>query len=194
MEYTTLSLADVAVALDDVSDDVQSTFGGLDVRQLNWRPDATRWSVAQCLEHLLAANRLMVASATAVLEDGPTSIWQRVPVIPGLFGRMVIRSQAPGAARKYTASPRAQPAASGIPADVIPRFVEQHSELAAWIAALDDRDAGRAIMMSPFSKVIAYSVLDGCRLVVAHDHRHVEQARHVTRSPGFPGTTRVRET
>jgi hypothetical protein len=42
-------------------------------------------------------------------------------------------------------------------------------------------------MTSPFVKVIAYSVLDGWRLVVAHGWRHVEQARRVTESPGFPG-------
>jgi hypothetical protein len=41
-------------------------------------------------------------------------------------------------------------------------------------------------MTSPFIKVITYSVLDGWRLVFAHDRRHLEQARRVTLSPGFP--------
>jgi hypothetical protein len=170
-----------------VARDAQATFGGLDVRHLNWRPDATRWSVAQCFEHLVMANRLMLQQARDALEKGPTNIWQRVPFMPGLFGLVLIRSQAPGAARKFTASPKAQPATGDVPADVIERFAEQHRDASAWMRALAERDAGRAIMTSPFGKVVTYSVLDGCRLIVAHDHRHFEQARRVTQAPGFPG-------
>ena len=59
MDYTVLSLADVRNGLDDIARETQATFGGFDGRQLNWRPDETRWSVAQCFEHLLTANRLM---------------------------------------------------------------------------------------------------------------------------------------
>jgi hypothetical protein len=46
--------------------------------------------------------------------------------------------------------------------------------------------AARTIMASPFAGVVTYSVLDGWRLMVADDHRHIEQARRVRRSPGFP--------
>ena len=62
MEYTTLSLAQVLNGLDAVATDVQSAFGNLDARQVNWRPDAAKWSVAQCLAHLMAANRLMMTA------------------------------------------------------------------------------------------------------------------------------------
>src|SRR5256885_9971844 len=30
--------------------------GGLSEEQLNWKPDAERWSMAQCLEHLAVAS------------------------------------------------------------------------------------------------------------------------------------------
>ena len=182
MEYTTLSLADAAAALDGVARDAQATFGRLDARQLNWRADATRWSVAQCLQHLITSNDLMRAAARDALGRPPSSIWQRLPVLSGLFGRMLIRSQSPAGARKFTAPSKTQPAASDIPADVVPRFVAQQDELGRWMRTLDEREAARAIMTSPFVKVITYSVLDGCRLLVAHDHRHLEQARRVLMS------------
>ena len=41
-------------------------------------------------------------------------------------------------------------------------------------------------MTSPFARIITYSVLDGWRLMLAHDRRHVEQARRVVQSPEFP--------
>lgn len=186
MDYTTLSLADVTKATRDVARGVQDAFGLLDGRQLNWKPNASRWSVAQCLQHLLTANRLVLENATDALRNPRRTLWQRLPLYPALCGRALIRSQAPGATRRYTAPEKARPAASEIAGDIIQRFVDQHRAAADWMQGLSERDAARTIMISPFIRVVTYSVLDGCRLVVAHDHRHVEQARRVMTSLGFP--------
>jgi hypothetical protein len=43
----------------------------------------------------------------------------------------------------------------------------------------------RRIMTSPFVSFITDSLLDGARLMLAHDHRHIEQARRVTHARGF---------
>jgi hypothetical protein len=142
-------------------------------------------SVAQCFDHLLVANRLMLRAADDALDDAkPRTIWQRLPVLPRVLGRLLIRSQAPGAARTFTAAPKAQPATGDMAADIIQRFVEQHRDVVTWLQAVDERHAARAIMTSPFIRVVTYRVLDGCRLVLAHDRRHLEQARRVTSSPG----------
>ena len=182
-----MSLAEVRTGLDAVAHETEATFGGFDARQLNWRPEAARWSVAQCFEHLLTANRLMFRAAEDALNGArPRTLWQRLPVLPGVLGRALIRSQAPGAVRKFTAPPKAQPATSDIAADIIQRFVEQQRDAVTRVQALDERDAARAIMTSPFIGVITYSVLDGWRLMLAHDHRHIQQASRVMETPGFP--------
>jgi len=192
MDYATLSLADVKSGLEEISREAQATFGDLDAQQLNWRPDAARWSVAQCFDHLLTANQLMLHAAEVALTDAaPRTVWQRLPVLPRIFGRMLVCSQAPGSTRKFTAPSRAQPATSEIGANIIERFVEQHRHAAILVQALDEREAARAIMTSPFIRVVTYSVLDGWRLIFAHDRRHIEQARGVTQSPGFPGSSVV---
>ena len=187
MNYTTLPLAELTGALLNVARDTQATFGGLDARQLNWRPNERRWSVAQCFQHLLTANGLVLQSAQDALRNPSSTIWQRLPLLPRLFGSALIRSQAPGTTRKYTAPEKAQPTTSDIPRGVIECFVDQHHAAAQWIGTVDERDAVRAVMISPFIRFVTYSVLDGCRLVVAHDHRHFEQARRVTLLPEFPG-------
>ena len=187
MDYTTLSLEQVRSGLEDIARDAQATFGGLDARQLNWRPGPSRWSVAQCFEHLITANRLMIHAAEEALDGSrPRTVWQRLPVLPGLIGRLMIRSLSPDATRKMTAPSDAQPTASAIPADIIQRFVQQNRDAAASVQALDQGRLARTIMASPFLKVITYSVMDAWRLMVAHERRHFEQARRVTQSPGFP--------
>jgi len=186
VDYTALTLAEVSAGLADVSRQTDAVFGAFNGRQLNWRPDTTRWSVAQCFEHMLTTGRLMRLAAEDALNGArPRSIWQRLPLWSRLLGPMMIRSQAPATTRKFTAPPAAQPP-SEIPADVIQRFGEHVRDAAAWVQALDEQRAARAIMTSPFVRVVTYSVLDGCRLMMAHDHRHFEQARRVTEVTAFP--------
>lgn len=188
MDYSTLSLADVRTGLDAVAREAETTFGGLNPQQLNWRPDVTRWSVGQCFEHLLTANRLMIRAAEEGLDPArPRSVWQRLPILPGVLGRVMVRSQAPEATRKFKAPGPIRPTASDIAPDVIQRFVAQHREAVAKVSSLDEQRAARTIMTSPFVRVITYSVLDGWRLMFAHDRRHFEQARRVMQTPGFPG-------
>jgi len=185
--YTNLSLADACAALAAIARDTQSVFGTLDERQLNWRPDTTRWSVAQCFDHLLNANREMFQAIDAAMDASqPQTLWQRLPLLPRLFGRLLITSQMPEAARKFSAPPAIVPAASAIDPGIVDRFVAHQHEAAARIRSLEGRDVTR-IMVSPFVSFITYSVLDGCRLIVTHEARHVEQARRVTREAGFPG-------
>jgi hypothetical protein len=190
MDYTSLSLDEVTRALDTTAVDAQAAFGGLTAEQLNWRPDARAWSVAQCLDHLRTANRLMVAAAQHALSH-PPAFWQRVPFAPRFFGRMLVASQSPQAARKYTASAAATPTASAVGPDIVDQFLDTHRDRASWMHSLDPAVAGRTIMVSPFARFVTYSVLDGCRLMAAHDRRHFEQARRVTEAAGFPGAPKA---
>jgi hypothetical protein len=187
MDYEKLLPADIATAFDAIASESEAVFGQLDAGRLNWRPGQQQWSVAQCFEHLLTANRLMFRAADdALAGSGPRTIWQRLPVLPGVLGRALIRSQAPGGNRKYAAPSKALPAASDIADDVVRRFVEQQREAARKVQLLDSTRLAQTIMTSPFVRVVTYSVLDGWRIVVAHDHRHVEQAKRVLQAREFP--------
>jgi hypothetical protein len=186
MDYTNLSTKDVYKALMHVAAKTRWMFGDLDVRQLNWRAEEGQWSVGQCFQHLLTANALVFEFADAALADPPATLWHRVRVWPTILGPVMIRSQAPGGVRKYKAPMKARPSMDDVTGDIITRFVDQQRERADKIVQLDEAVAQRVIMTSPFVRVITYSVLDGYRLVVAHDWRHVEQAMRVMSARDFP--------
>jgi hypothetical protein len=89
-DYTALSLADVAAEFAAIARDAQSVFRVLDEHQLNWRPDANSWSVAQCFDHLLNANREMFQAIIAATNGStPPTVWQRLPV----HGRALLRAE-----------------------------------------------------------------------------------------------------
>lgn len=180
MKYTDLTLAEVSNAIHEIAEEARLTFGALTEQQLNWKPDEAQWSAAQCFEHLVTADRLLVDAAKSAIGSPPTSVWQRLPLWPAMLGKLMVSSQGPREpkSRKYVANPIARPTSSVRP-DIIERFAEQHLEIETWTRTLDEGKARRAILISPFVKVITYSVLDGLRLLVAHDRRHFEQARRV---------------
>ena len=188
MDYTTISLVDVRTELDAIAADAGTAFGRLDARQINWKADASRWSVAQCLEHLLTANRQMVEMADQALDaTRGRTLWQRLPIWPDMLGRMLVRTQSPNATRRFKAPGKAQPAASALDTGIVARFVDQQRELIAKLDASATRDLAGVVMASPFLGIVTYSVLDGWRLIVAHERRHVQQAKRVMAMPGFPG-------
>jgi len=184
--YTTLSPVALADEFSTIARDAASVFGQYDATQLNWHPHAGSWSIAQCFDHLLKADHEMVQAIGRALDRAvaPT-VWQRLPLWPRLLGWMLITSQAPGGEQKYAAPPSAQPASSDIALDTIERFITCQHVAIAGLRTLSAADAPR-IMVSPFVAQITYSVLDGYRLIAAHQRRHFEQARRVTEHPEFP--------
>jgi hypothetical protein len=47
-------------------------------------------------------------------------------------------------------------------------------------------DLDAITVTSPVLRVITYSLMDGYRIIVAHERNHVAQARRVTETHGFP--------
>ena len=186
-DFSTLSPSEIDGEIDAVSRDAERTFGGLTTPQLNWKPAPDRWSVAQCFDHLIRINGLMLDGIVRALDPAtPRALAQRLPGLPRVFGRVMIRSLSPTATRKLPAPASARPSTSDLGGDIILRFVETQVAMRERLRSFEHRALAETIMVSPFTSVIAYPVLDACRIIVAHERRHVEQARRVTQTPGFP--------
>ncbi|MGH9845736.1 MAG: DinB family protein [Blastocatellia bacterium] len=185
--FTKLSLSEMLVETEAIAADAQRAFGHLNAQQLNWKPGAAGWSVAQCLEHLMAANPPMLqAIDEAMAGTKRPRFFERLPVLPGLFGKLMVKIVSPGFNQKLKAPPTARPAASAIDAQVVNRFLTHQHEIAERINGLERLGAARIVMTSPFVSFITYSLLDACRLIVAHERRHLAQAQRVMETPGFP--------
>jgi hypothetical protein len=186
-DFTRLSLSELLAETEAIAAEAQRAFGHLDTQQLNWKPGAESWSVAQCLEHLLTANDEMFRPLDEALADTKRkTFFERLPVLPGLAGRIMVKVVSPGYRQKLKAPPSARPSASAIDAQIVNRFVTQQREIIERMKRLDRPDAARIVMTSPFVSFITYSLLDACRLIVAHERRHLAQARAVMESPDFP--------
>ena len=180
-------LANLIAAANNIANDARSTFGRLSPAQLNWKPSADRWSVAQCFDHLISSNKGYFPVIEDVLAGKKRTFWERIPGLPGLAGKLLIKSMEPTSTRKVKAPKRFQPSQSDISASVIDDFAEQQGRLVEKMKATEHFDLENIIITSPVSAAITYSLMDAYRLIVVHEQRHSQQAKRVMEESAFPG-------
>lgn len=185
--YRELAIPQLIAELHAAAAEAEQAFGRLGARQLNWKPAAESWSVAQCLDHLLATN----ASYLPVFEAARAGRRKRAlielfPLLPGLWGKFLVGAVSPQATMKVKAPKAFQPAHSEIDPGIVGRFATQQNLLAEHFAAIERQDLGQEVIVSPAARFVTYSLLDSCRIIAAHQQRHLQQAARVMQNPAFP--------
>ena len=179
-------LANLIATANNIANEVKSTFGHLSPSQLNWKPSADRWSVAQCFDHLLTSNEGYLPIVDSVLAGKKRTFWESMPVLPGLAGKLLIKSLDPANTRKMKAPKRFEPAQSDIKASVITDFVDQQGKIVEKMKATEHLALEKIVITSPAAAAITYSLMDAYRIIVVHEQRHFQQAKRVMEESGFP--------
>ena len=166
--------------------DARAEFGALTPAQLAWKPVPGRWSVAQCLEHLIRIDSGYWPVFHRVAEGSYRPSVLRRLFFPRAMGRMILKAVQPTSPKAYRTSKSVDPAADDVAPGVVDRYEAHMGELARHIEAMDPLDPGPLVIPSPVLPLAGYSVEDALRILVAHERRHLLQARRVTEEPGFP--------
>jgi DinB superfamily len=171
-----------------VADETKRMFGRLSGAQVNWKPCEAEWSVGQCFDHLIISNRPYVPIFEDILAGRRRRrVWERMPLFPRLFGRLLINTLRADSGRRPKARPAFYPSRSHIAPAIIATFLEQQARLLRLMDASRDLDLERITITSPVHAVVTYSLQDACRIIVVHEQNHFVQATRVMESPGFPG-------
>ena len=181
-----MDLPAVINAANNVASNTRSTFGHLTPSQLNWKPSAERWSVAQCFDHLMTVNKGYFPAIDRVLAGQKRTLWESMPVLPGLMAKMVIKAVEPASTRKFKARKNFEAAQSDIRASIINDFVNHQAEVVEKMKATQHLDLEKIVITSPVAAIMTYSLMDAYRIIVIHEQRHFQQAKRVTEETGFP--------
>lgn len=173
--------------LEQVTRGTRAAFGSLSHDQLNWKPIAGGWSIAQCLHHLITINSLYFP-LLASMRAGPhkPTFWERYSPLSGLFGKLLIKTLSPEYRRKMKTSPKAEPSTSEIDG-ILDRFAQHQLELIERLRRIPHGvDRQRTIVTSPLLRWVTYSLDDCLTVLVVHEKRHFLQAKRVMEAEGFP--------
>ena len=180
-------LSGLVSAAHAIADETLTGFGNLSGQQLNWKPGPDQWSVAQCFDHLLNANRAFYPIFDKVLSGTKkNTFWESLPWLPGFWGKMLIKAVAPESTRKLKAPKLLRPSTSSVDEAVVSRFIDQQNQVIGYMKATESLDLEKIKISSPITNVITYSLLDAYRIIINHEKRHLLQAQRVTKVDGFP--------
>jgi hypothetical protein len=182
-------VSNLTSVLSQVGDDARKTFGALTVHQLNWTSEPTRWSVAQCFDHLIKTHSkyfpIFEGLAAGRVEQ---SWWERHSPFSGFFGRLFISTLDPGNQTKRKTTANAMPSSSAIEADIIERFAAHQAEMIGQVRRLPVTLDPDVIVTSPLLAIVTYRLDDVLVFLGLHCRRHFDQARRVMESQEFPRT------
>lgn len=164
--------------------------------QLNWRPAADAWSIAQCIEHVMRVNSAYLIPIRAAISKGrPPSVSDGQPLsTSGWFSSMFLKSVSPQGKAKLP-SPRTgrpSPEPSQINSEgALQTLLGTHREIREILTTRDQPDFNRLRFRNPFFPILRFTVATGILVMVAHGQRHLLQAERVSRMGNFPNAQSV---
>ena len=180
-------LKDLTGNLEAITDDARGSFGHLSGEQLNWKPSEKGWSVGQCLDHLILTNSEFFGEMDKII-DGTrkNSFFENYSPFTGWFGRFLIKAVTEGSRPAKAPSKRIVPP-SDIATDIVEKYCEHQAEMVEKVGKTGNVDWQKTIVTSPFLAVFTYSLADAYVVLVEHSKRHINQAKRVMETEGFPG-------
>lgn len=166
--------------------DARSLMEGLSRAQFNWRPDGKRWSVGQCLEHLVLTFRLYPREIERMIIQSRARQQREKPYRDGVFNRWFIRSMEPPPAVRVRTARNVEPPRDLDPDVVAAEFEAMLDDIARFIRQADGVSLVHSRMRSPFMPLLQFTLGQTIALNLAHMRRHLWQARQVTSAAGFP--------
>jgi DinB superfamily len=180
-------LADFAEQIANIRNDFKKLTSDLNETQLGWRTHPGRWSIAQCLHHIVLGHQEYIRSIdNAILQARERNLFGSGPFKYGWFGSWFARSldAPPKFKMKHPKliAPLPDPPARKVVAD----FEAVHLELLRLLEQANGIDLARAKMTSPLSRLVRLSLGQAFAVLTAHARRHIWQAWQVRNHPSFP--------
>jgi hypothetical protein len=176
---------------EKLADEADLLASGVSDEQLTWQPAAAQgkrgWSIAQCIDHLNVTARLYLPQldegiANAIRQglygDGPFTYWW--------LARLFVRMLEPPPRFRAKAPAAFQPPASRPRHDIMAAFRAYQVQYIDRLRQANGLDLARARVRSPAASWIFVPLGSGFAAMIAHERRHLWQARQVMQAPGFP--------
>ena len=179
---------DLEQQLDRSIEAARAVLDGLTLDQVNWRPAPDRWSIGECISHLNVSIRAALPALDRAIETARERGFTGAGTPRyGWFATWMVRAQEPPVKRRVKTFPVFQPVATRHDAARLhPEFRAVRDELRERLARAAGIDWGRARVVSPASRFFRLPFGAYVAFLLAHDRRHLWQAREVRNHPGFP--------
>lgn len=160
---------------------------GLSREQLSWREEPSRWSVAEILDHLTkTVERCTPAVDKAISEARKDGRLSDGPFRQGIMGRLFVWYVEPPPKIRLPAPKALLPTNDSDPGCALSGYLRSQAAMLARVVAANGVDLRRARFQSPFTSLVRMDLLALFSVWAAHERRHIEQLRRVTKMMSSP--------
>jgi hypothetical protein len=171
---------------ESIRSEAQNLLGDLNELQFNWQPGTDRWSIAQCIDHLVVTGRSSLANTHLAVSDARArGLLSPGPFRYGLIERWFVRQTEPPAKMKFKAPKAYMPSANQTHTEIIASFYTLQEEFLACIEEANGIDLARTKVSNAVSRWFRLSLGQELAFDAAHERRHLWQARKVKEELDF---------
>lgn len=176
-------IADIKI----ISDEVRKTFGELSAGQLNWKSNASEWSIGQCFDHLIMTNSLYFPKIQKVA-DGThkNNFFSAIPFMPDFFGKLLKKAVNPDSPKKMKNPPVFSPSKSEISETIFEDFFKDQEKMISLMEIIQHLDTEKIKIATPISNAVNIRLNDVFEASIMHSRRHFNQAKRVMQMNEFP--------
>jgi hypothetical protein len=161
-----------------IRQDAPGIIGTLSDEEANWTPAPHRWSIAQCFEHLnLAAKQFIPTFDDAINTARARGLTSKGPFAYPYLERFFVQTLEPPPRFRVPSTKPIKPERNLRSADVLPEFMRWQDEFGERLRGADGLDLRRTRVRSPILSLIRYSLGSAFAGFLAHERRHLWQAR-----------------
>ncbi|RPA69228.1 DinB family protein [Cyclobacteriaceae bacterium YHN15] len=164
--------------LDEISKEVKESFKELDKETIYRKPDNKNWSIAENLEHIMKVNNSYFPIFRKLKEGTFHGAFiSKIGFFSKLFGNLIYKSVSDGGKKKVKTFSLWEPKIQDENSEIVEKFLSHQEELKGWIKEMEMFINKGEIIHSPANSLIVYSLPRALDIIVAHEKRHLDQAR-----------------
>ena len=186
-------LAEYRRQFEKIKEDVRELTAGLAESQFNWRPAPASWSMSECILHLnMTAEAFRKPLESAIQRAKASGPFGQGPFRYGFLQKWLVRSMEPPTKRKFRAGRRFIPTNDNPVTSLLPTFLYYQDEFMLRLEEANGLNLARVKLSLPGNRFLRLSLGQCFAFLLAHQRRHLWQARRVREQPQFPNEGRQR--
>lgn len=173
--------------LNEATDLFKNKFEDLTKAELNWKPNAETWSIAQNIQHLMTTNAEYYKVIDAV-RNGKINLpfTARIGFITRFFGNIIYNSLEPSRRKKIKTFPVFEPTkGSDLSEDIVEQFVQHQMDFIEFMKSCEDLLIHNQVISSPVNRQIVYTLEKAFDIITIHEFRHYNQASELMEMESF---------
>jgi hypothetical protein len=175
-------ISDTLSAIDDFN-----KFKSLSEKQINWKPSAESWSIAECFDHLIVTNKLYLDEFEFQFAQKQIRCNISSETVKNKFlARIIIKSVNPKNKKRVKTFNVFSPSSSFYKLDIVDKYAKLQNDFVNLITEYKDLNLNKYTMSSPAAKIIEENFCDVLEIILLHDRRHFNQANRIFNHHNFP--------